>query len=141
MGQSEGVALRAVGCTYENSRQVIYVADTGNNRVVKLQASCHRPGYSPLHVCQLSKAALWTGDTDRALTFVAEASRERYAVVYEQLGPHLQDMVEGMGDMVLHSQEPGCIRYDILHDHDGQTLKFPAFFIKEADGNWKIWNF
>jgi len=50
-------------------------------------------------------------------------------------------MVAGMGDMVLHSQKAGCVRYDMLHDHDSQTLKFPVFFIQDEDGSWRILNF
>jgi hypothetical protein len=94
-----------------------------------------------VHVHEPLKAALWAGDTDWALSFIAEISRERYTVIFDELGSHLQDMVSGMGDMVFHSRERGCVRYDMLGDHDGQTLKFPVFFIQEEDGFWRILNF
>jgi hypothetical protein len=133
----------AVASTYENGKQIIYVGDTWEpgSRVVRLEVEYDRPGCSPVHGFEGFKAALWAGDTDWALTSIAEISRERYAVIFDELSSHLQDMVSGMGDMVFHSQEPGCVRYDMLHDHDGETLKFPVFFIQDEDGSWRILNF
>ncbi|MHC4478657.1 MAG: hypothetical protein ACYTEL_23735 [Planctomycetota bacterium] len=43
--------------------------------------------------------------------------------------------------MVFHSRQRGCVRYDLLHDRGGQTLKFPVFFIQEDDSIWRILNF
>jgi hypothetical protein len=74
-----------------------------------LEVEYDRPGCSPVHAFELFKAALWAGDTDWALTFIAEISRERYTVIFDELSSHLQDMVSGMGDMVFHSQEPGSV--------------------------------
>ncbi|MHC4476329.1 MAG: hypothetical protein ACYTEL_11825 [Planctomycetota bacterium] len=73
--------------------------------------------------------------------YLAEISRERYALTFDELGSHLQDMVSGIRDMVFHSRQRARVRYDLLHDHGAQTLKFPVFFVQEEDVIWRISNF
>jgi len=131
----------AVACKSSDTKQILYIADTGHNRVVKVEVEKGNPGRSPLHVWALFKAALWTGDRDKALTFVAEISREKYAEIFQILQPHLQDYVTGMGEMTLSSCEPTEVKYEMLHQDGPQTLSFPVFFIKDEDGNWRIFNF
>ena len=86
----------------DETRQIIFIADTGNNRVLKVEKLCG----SPLYVWEAFKAALQADDLDRALSFIADTSRENYTIILTTLRPRFSTMVAGMGDMALCSLEP-----------------------------------
>jgi DNA-binding beta-propeller fold protein YncE len=134
-------SLLGVACATNGGNQIIYVADTGNNRVVKLQVKQDKPGASPLHVFEMFKAAIRNSDTNRAVTFFAETSRSNYADIFQIIQPHFQDYVSGMGQMTLSSQISGTVKYEMLHQAGGQTFSFPVTFVRDEMGNWKISSF
>jgi len=117
-------------------------ADTGNNRILRIQKQLHSPGKSPLHVWEGFKAALRANDLDKALTFFAEMAFDEYAIALAELRPSWQEMLDGMGPHILSSQEHNITRYEMLHDEGGGLMaSFPVFFCKDSDGNWKLYCF
>lgn len=98
---------QAVVCQSLSAKQIIYVADSlAGGRVLKIVIPKDPPVQSPLHTWESFKAALYGNDSDTALTLVAEVSREKYDVIFEAIQPHLQDFVEGMGDMTITLRYP-----------------------------------
>jgi len=131
-----------VVCAPDEASQVIYVADTGNDRVMKLKVEHDEPGTSPHHVFYVFKAALQTDDVDKALTFFDDAVLDKYTVVLEELRPEFQNMVDGMGNLILISSGANLARYKMLHDEGGGVISaFPVYFIKDENGDWKIYVF
>ncbi len=131
-----------VVCAPDEASQVIYVADTGNNRVMKLKVEHDEPGNSPHHILYAFKSALQTDDVDKALTFFDDAVLGKYAVALEELRPEFQNMVNGMGNLILISSGANVARYKMLHDEGGGvTSAFPVYFIKDENGSWKIYVF
>jgi hypothetical protein len=98
-------------------------------------------GPHPENIFESFKTALAIADCNEALTFVAEISRDKYADVFQIIEPHLTDYAAGMGELTFERQRNGEIIYEMLHQDDGQTLLFPVFFIREEDGNWRLFNF
>jgi hypothetical protein len=135
---------KAVACKSSETKQILYIADTGNGRVVKVEVEKEYPGRSPLHVWALFKASLWAENTDNALTFISEISRDTYEELFQVFEAYIPELVNAMDEheLVFVSQEAGFARYDVLHNEDGgQLLAFPVFFIKDENGNWKVLNF
>jgi hypothetical protein len=131
-----------VAVVTKQPNQFIYVADTGNNRVVKLQNGLFKPGTSPIDVWEQFKAALLADDTDKALTFISSWKRDDYAKILEAMRPHFKDFVGRMGDLVPSSQEAGTAQYELLTtDPNGDTFAFPVHFGMDEGGNWKIVDF
>ena len=131
-----------VAVVTKQPNQFIYVADTGNNRVVKLQNGFYRAGASPVDVWEQFKAALLADDIDAALSFIGSWRRKNYAKIFKQIRPHLKEYVEGMGDLIPSSQDAGSAVYELpTTDPNGNTLLFPVHFIMGEDGTWKIENF
>lgn len=97
-------------------------------------------GPHPLDVFESFKAALAVGDVNEALTYIAEISREKYAEIFQIIEPHLSDYVAGMGEMIFDRHSDGEVKYEMLHQDGPQTLSFPVFFIRDEDGNWRIFN-
>ena len=98
-------------------------------------------GPHPLDVFESFKTALAAGDVNEALTYVAEISREKYADIFQIIEPNLPGYVAGMGEMTFDRQRVGEVKYEMLHQDGPQTLSFPVFFIRDEDGNWRLFNF
>ncbi len=97
-------------------------------------------GPPPLDVFESFKAALAAGEVNEALTYIAEISREKYAEIFQIIEPNLPDYAAGMGELIFDWQRSSKVKYEMLHQNGPQTLSFPVFFIREGDGNWRIFN-
>jgi hypothetical protein len=132
----------AVAVKTEQPNQFIYVADTGNNRVLKLQNGVFRPGTSPVDVWEKFKAALRKDDIDKALTFITPFARDDYAHILREMKPHLKEFVNGMGKLTPESIETGSAQYELEHtDPNGDIFSFPVYFNLDEKGNWTITKF
>ena len=98
-------------------------------------------GPRPQTVFAQFKAALAAGDVDKALTFISEVSRDKYASIFQIIGPSLPDYAAGMGNLIFDSEEAGKEKYEMTHQVGSETYLFPVIFIKDDDGNWRIYNF
>jgi hypothetical protein len=98
-------------------------------------------GPHPLDVFESFKTALSASDVNEALTYIAEISREKYAEIFQIIEPHLSDYAAGMGELIFDRQRFGEVKYEMLHQDGPQTLSFPVFFIRDEDGNWRLFNF
>ena len=98
-------------------------------------------GPHPLNVFESFKTALSAGDVNEALTYVAEISREKYAEIFQIIEPNLPDYAAGMGEMIFDRHRFGEVKYEMLHQDGDETLSFPVFFIRDEDGNWRLFNF
>lgn len=97
-------------------------------------------GSHPVEVFGLFKAALAVGDTNEALIYVAEISREKYDEIFQIIEPYLSDYAAGMGELTYDRHSYGEVKYEMLHQDGGETYSFPVFFIRDEDGNWRIFN-
>jgi hypothetical protein len=97
-------------------------------------------GPHPLEVFEEFKAALSVADVNDALTFIAEASKERYAEVFQIMEPNLPNYVAGMGEMIYDRQIGDQVKYEMVHQDGEDTLLFPVIFVREDDGKWRIFN-
>lgn len=132
----------AVARKGNDTKQILYIADTGHSCVLGVEVEKGYPGNSPLHVWAQFKAALWTDDLDKALTFVADIAVEKYKPILEAARPEFQDMVTAMGDMTLVSLKPNVARYEMRHPESrGVWASFPVYFCLNSNGTWKIYCF
>ncbi|MGA2092174.1 MAG: hypothetical protein ABSH16_02040 [Sedimentisphaerales bacterium] len=104
-------------------------------------ADCWLKGSKPESIWEQFKAALAAGDVNTALTFVLETSREKYAEIFQVIGSNLPDFAAGIGTLILQSQDEDTTVYEMTHQDGDTTYSFPVIFIKDSDGNWKIYNF
>ena len=128
----------AVATDSSDTQQIIFVADTGNDRILKLQI---KPEKSPLYTWLQFKAALRNDDLDKAVDLFAEWVASDYLDILTDIRSSFQNMVDDMGDMILVQSDNAFARYDLLREEDGQTYAYPIFFNKDENGDWKISNF
>jgi hypothetical protein len=87
------------------------------------------------------KNALALGDIQAALTFVADSSQTKYSEIFQAMGSNLSDFASGMGSLTLISQDEDSATYEMSHQDGPITYSFPVVFVKDSEGNWKIFNF
>jgi hypothetical protein len=105
-------------------------------------ANCWRKGNNPIDIWEQFKTALRNDDLNTALSFIADAEKEKYTIALTQLRPQFQSMVNGMGELILISMDSNRAKYEMLHDEGGGVIaSFPVYFTKDEHDNWKIYCF
>lgn len=84
------------------------------------------------------KAALRSGDAPGALTFITEASRDRYRAVFNAIVARLPGI-----DAIMTTIHPVKVRnhaaiYEMIRTDDGITQSFQVRFAVDFDGVWRI---
>ncbi len=108
---------------------------------LSVMTDCWLKGTRPLGIWEQFKAVLAAGDVNKALTFISEASRDKYAEIFQIIEPHITEYTAGMGELILDSQEEGKAKYEMLHKVGDETYLFPVIFVQDEHGRWKIYNF
>jgi hypothetical protein len=112
----------------------IYVADTGNDRVLLIRF----PADTPEAAWNSMKGRLLKGDIDGAITYFASHEAEKYRETYLAIGTN--ELAKTISEI------PPIKPVEIKHDTaqyrfdqviQGQLLTFPIEFVKE-NGKWKI---
>ena len=98
-------------------------------------------GPHPLNVFDSFKTALSVSNYNEALTHVSDIAKDKYTDVFQIFEPHLPDYAAGMGELIFDRQRDGEVIYEMSHQDGGQTYLFPVSFIREEDGNWRLFNF
>jgi hypothetical protein len=98
-------------------------------------------GPRPKTVFEQFKAALAISDVNKALTFIAEVPRDKYAEIFRIIEPNLPAFAAGMGNLILYPEEGRKAKYEMLHQVGSATYLFPVIFIKDEHGNWQIYSF
>jgi len=133
----------AVACKYDpnDPNQIIFVADTGNNRILKLRIQNNQQDNSPLGIFDTFKAALDANNVNAAIDCFTDTAKEIYSIVLPQLQSKFSEMVADMGEMILISRDENKAVYDLLREEDGQMFGYPVVFSRDEMGNWKISKF
>jgi hypothetical protein len=133
----------AVVCASTQTSQIVYIADWGNDRILKVERTRDEPGVSPLHVWQSFKLALEMGLLPEACSFIWEGERASYQADLEDLQNEgvLGEFTVDMDNMVLREVRPGFVRYDMVHEENNVGLLFPVHFGRNPDGTWCIIKF
>jgi hypothetical protein len=122
--------------------QFIFVADTGNNRVVKLKNGIFNTGASPVDVWNKFKTALLAKDIDKALTYISSWKKDQYGEALRDPKMDLKKFVGEMGDLIPSSIESGMARYELMcKDPNGSVFAYPVDFGQDEHGDWKILSF
>jgi len=130
-----------VACASTDTQQILYIADTGGSRVIRLEIQQNLPARTPLHIWELTKAALWNNDKNRAVGFFDDISKDQYSQIFNLIESHLQEYVSGMGNMTLAHQTSTEVKYEMSHWNGTSTYSFPVFFTKDENGDWRLLKF
>gem|GEM_PF-4224346 len=129
----------AVACAGSDTQQIFYIADTNNNRILKIEKTLFEPGESPLHTFESFKAALVSEDLDKALNCFLEPIRNEYNDILSSVSQYFQDIASRMGNMSLISCDGGMAIYHL--ENAAGTRAYPVIFDKGDDGYWYICKF
>ncbi len=112
----------------------VYVADTGNDRVLLIRF----PADTPEAAWNAMKERLLKGDIDGAITYFASQDAEKYRETYLAIGTNaLAKTISEIPPIKPVEIKHGTAQYRFNQMVQGQLLTFPIEFVKE-NGKWKI---
>ena len=112
----------------------IYIADTGNNRVLLVKL----PMDNPETVWKAMKEHLLKGDIDGAVSYFASTEADKYRQAYSAIGTNnLIKTISEIPPISPISIERDKAQYYFKQPVDGVEITFPIEFVKE-NGKWKI---
>lgn len=144
----EAAAFEGVGHTYaaEGIFSATMVASdaTGNQYVAKLMVNVH--SLPPLKAkWDAMKAALISNDLQQALKYFSPASAEEYGAIFSSLGINLPEIATGMQEieLVYVQGDRAKYRFRRVESSQGVPTEFTyyIYFVRDADGFWKIRDF
>jgi hypothetical protein len=118
----------------------IYIADTGNNRVLKVSLP---ETTTPDAAWNAMMISLSNGNIDQAITQFSEFSAEDYRTSFFMIGSSgIASVVSDIGGLTLTPEviDGDSAQYTFERVIGGQTVTFPVEFVKE-NGIWKILEF
>ena len=127
----------AVSAVSNLLQELIYIADTGNNRVLLVQLSLDTPEW----VWEAMKARLEAGDVEGALPYFFSVTADAYRDMFLTIGP--AKVAADMNAIVPLTPvfiENGEAEYYFEQTVEGQLILFPVEFVKE-NGAWKVVEF
>ncbi len=112
----------------------IYIADTGNNRVLLVKL----PLDTPLDVWNAMKARLLAGEIPEAIPYYSTSSAEKYRQAYLSIGTtDLIPMIQAIPPISAVAIWSESAQYRFDKSIQAQTITFPIEFMKE-NGIWRI---
>jgi hypothetical protein len=128
---------RAVTAVTDLQAEKIYIADTGNNRVVLASL----PEDSPLAIWNVMKQHLLAGDIAGALPYFASVSVEKYRYSFLSISAaDLIPMITSIPAITPVFIEGDTAQYRFERMIQGVTITFPVLFSRE-NGLWKVVEF
>lgn len=125
---------KSVAAVADFLEEKIYIADTGNNRVILVKLPSDNPEATWKHMIFRLKA----GDVPGAITDFSIASKDKYQEAYQSLSKdELRSIIKGMENIKPATIESDQAQYYFESIVEGHTVTFPVGFNKEF-GQWKI---
>ncbi len=131
---------RAVIADRDLQYQVIYVADTGHNRVLKLRLD-RLAGTTPEDVWNDMRSHLSAGDVNGALEDFTGDSRETYYQLFNLLRNKLGTIAGDLQPIQKIYVKDETAKYRIRRMKGDREITSYIYFFKDEKGNWKIKSF
>jgi len=127
----------AVVADQDLQAQIIYIADTGNNRVLKVQLP--PGGNTPEAVWNAMKQALINEDIEGAMPYYIKDAQSEYKEVFQSAGSLLVDIGNELPPLgTLLRMDSWSAKYEIEFTLNGQLETAEVYFVKDNNGQWKI---
>lgn len=82
--------------------------------------------------------ALIAGDKAKAMTFLSTGAQEKYGRVFDQLLPHMAEIIGSYGPLQRSSLSPRIGEYAVNRTIDGVNRIFFIYFVQDVNGVWLI---
>lgn len=125
---------RSVAAVEDSLKEKLYIADTGNNRVLLVNL----PLDNPEAIWKNLVDRLNAGDVDGALSCFSLESKDKYRQAFLTLSKdELRSSAKGMEKIKPASIETDQAQYYFENVIEGKTITFPVQFAREF-GQWKV---
>jgi hypothetical protein len=125
---------QAVAAVDDFLKEKLYIADTGNNRVLLV----HLPSDNPEAMWKDLMAKMKAGDVEGAVSHFCASAQNNYRQTFNSLSKEeLRSMCKDMENINAVTIERDHAQYHFESVMDGHTLTFPVEFYREL-GQWKV---
>ncbi|MDO9465206.1 MAG: Ig-like domain-containing protein [bacterium] len=128
----------AIAIDSDLKREIIYIADNGNNRVLRVEIpikSAEETALNPM------KDKLTDKNVEGALEYFSEEVKEKYREILTDLEDELPQIAQDMDDMTLISINGDVAEYIITRIEDGEGIGYFIYFKRDENGEWKLQSF
>ena len=127
-----------------SAKRILFITDTGNNRVVALDIPQGEGSENPLDTYQNLIDALLADDINAAVnTYVASRQKDR-RILFESIQINISGGLIDLGQKLASDQSPILVQkaqdmalYIIIRDDNGTLVEYELELIRE-DGVWRI---
>lgn len=77
-------------------------------------------------------------DIPVSLTSIVTGARDKYRMVFQSAQPDLPTAANKLGTLQPYSFELGMAEYLLVRTTDGVDYAYPVYFVRDADGVWRI---
>ncbi|MBU0477697.1 hypothetical protein KKC91_03925, partial [bacterium] len=129
----------AIAIDSDLKREIIYIADNGNNRVLRVEI----PIKSAEPVLEEMKTKLEAEDIDSAVSCISADLQEKYREAFNVLkdAGKLNEFAEDMKNLELIYVRGDRSKYRLKRLEDGEEITYYIYFKKDENGKWKIESF
>lgn len=82
--------------------------------------------------------ALLAGDVSRAVGYLNESAKTKYQPVFAALLPHMSQIISSYSSLRRVSISQSIGEYAIVRPYNGQNRIYLIYFLKDADGVWRV---
>ncbi|BAV33336.1 hypothetical protein SCL_1021 [Sulfuricaulis limicola] len=82
--------------------------------------------------------ALIRGDVSTALTYLNEGAKRKYGPVFQVLKPHMPQIIASYSPLRRVSISEDIGEYAIVRNFNGQNRVYLIYFLRDADGVWRM---
>jgi YVTN family beta-propeller protein len=87
------------------------------------------------------KAALSEKDTEKALGYFVDRSKDRYGRIFDALKDKLPAIMDTFVEFNITDYYDGIAEYEIVADEDGVLYSYPGLLVRDGSGIWKFRDF
>lgn len=128
---------QSIAAAHSLTSQIIFVADTGNDRVIKIQIAPQ----SPMTAWAGFKTKISAGSVESALSDVYAESRPAFREIISKIGvAEFYSWLTNIGALTPVKLSQTHAKYSFTEDIEGTTVTFTIDFIN-VSGKWKVLSF
>jgi YVTN family beta-propeller protein len=87
------------------------------------------------------KGALESKDTEEALKYFVDSSKEKYKIIFEALKEQLPSILSTFVEFNIAGVYENIAEYELVANENGVLYSYPGLFIRDAGGLWKFRDF
>jgi len=92
-------------------------------------------------IWEAMRAALLSGDVEKALSYFVEAAKDRYRQLFADLNGNIYKVFSTISDIELYTLDGRSADCEAIRVENGTPYSYQLSFVQDETGTWKILGF